>query len=450
MSKNFLIRNAQIVNEGKSFPGSVAVANGRIQKIFTKEQVIEPEYLSYQVIDASGKFLLPGVIDDQVHFREPGLTYKAEIASESKAAVAGGVTSFMEMPNTIPNTLTQELLEEKYAIGQQQSWTNYSFYMGASNDNLKEVVKTDPSKVCGIKVFMGSSTGNMLVDDQKTLEGIFAEAPCLVAVHCEHEPTVQHNHQAFLKQYPNGAPTRVHPEIRNAEACYKSSSQAVELASKYNTRLHVLHLSTAREMQLFRNDLPLTQKRITAEVCLHHLWFNDTAYDAKGNFIKWNPAIKSENDRQALWKALSDRRIDVVATDHAPHTFEEKSRPYFMAPSGGPMVQHLLTGMLKLAQQHAFSLEEVVQKMCHHPALAFQVQDRGFIREGYFADLVLVEEVAPYLVQKQDVYYKCGWTPLEGEQLQHKVTHTFVNGNLVYEQGQFHQQGRGMRLTFNR
>ncbi len=450
MSNRFLIRNANIVNEGKTFAGSVAVSNGRIEKIITEGQPVDAVFEHYQLIDAKGKYLLPGVIDDQVHFREPGLTYKAEIETESKAAVAGGITSFMEMPNTIPNTLTQELLEEKYAIGQEKSWTNYSFYMGASNNNLKEVVKTDPSKVCGIKVFMGSSTGNMLVDDQKTLEGIFAEAPCLVAVHCEHEPTVQHNHQTFLKQYPNGAPTRVHPEIRNAEACFKSSSQAVELAAKYNTRLHVLHLSTAREMQLFRNDIPLAQKRITAEVCLHHLWFNNTAYDAKGNFIKWNPAIKSESDRLALWEALRSGRIDVLATDHAPHTFEEKSRPYFMAPSGGPMVQHLLTGMLQLAAQNDFSLEDVVQKLAHHPAIAFQVQDRGFIREGYFADLVLVEAVAPYLVRNQDVYYKCGWTPLDGEHLQHKVTHTFINGSLVYEQGEFHQRGQGMRLTFNR
>jgi dihydroorotase len=390
------------------------------------------------------------VIDDQVHFREPGLTHKADLYTESKAAVAGGITSFMEMPNTVPNTLTQELLEEKYRIAGEKSLANYSFYMGASNDNLEEVVKTDPKKVCGIKVFMGASTGNMLVDDEQTLEGIFAHAPTLVAVHCEDEKTIRANNKRFLDEFGEDAPTRIHPMVRSEEACFLSSSKAAELARKHNTRLHILHLSTAKEMELFDDSAELEQKRITAEVCIHHLWFSDEDYEEKGNFIKWNPAVKSGSDREALFNALLENRIDVVATDHAPHTFEEKSKPYFKAPSGGPMVQHALPAMLEFVQQERLGIETVVEKMCHNPALLFQVDRRGFIREGYFADLVLVNLDTSWTVEKKNVLYKCGWSPMEGTNFGSEVKMTMVNGHIVYREGQFDESSKGDRLFFNR
>ncbi len=448
VTKKQLIYNALIYNEGRNFRGAILVENDIIADIF--EGDVDVAAFDAECIDAELKMLMPGVIDDQVHFREPGLTYKGDIYSESRSAVAGGITSFMEMPNTIPNTLTQDLLEEKYAIASEKSLANYSFYMGASNDNSKEVLKTDPKNVCGIKVFMGSSTGNMLVDNELTLERIFSEAPCLVAVHCEHEPTIQKNVNEFLRQYGLDAPANIHPLIRNAEACYRSSAQAVELAAKYNTRLHVLHLSSAKEMSLFRNDIPLSEKKITAEVCLHHLWFTDKDYESSGNFIKWNPAVKSAEDRDMLWNALIDGRLDVVATDHAPHSFEEKSMPYFKSPSGGPMVQHLLPGMLDFYKKGKISLEMMVGKMCHNPAIAFNVEKRGFIREGYFADLVLVDLNKAFTVNKGNILYKCGWSPMENIAFPASVTHTFVNGNLVYENGRLHEGINGMRLKFDR
>ncbi|MFZ4463751.1 MAG: dihydroorotase [Bacteroidales bacterium] len=449
MSKSYLIQGAEIVNEGKRYFADVLIGKGLIQRIIPlgDNKQTEPDI---EIIDAKGKLLIPGVIDDQVHFREPGLTHKGEIYTESRAAVAGGITSFMEMPNTVPNTLTQELLQEKYDLASQRSFANYSFYMGASNTNLDEIRKTDPSRVCGVKVFMGASTGNMLVDNPDALKGIFSESPCLIAVHCEHEPTIQQNFARFKALYPDDAPAEIHPLIRDAEACYRSSSQAIELATKYGSKLHILHLSTAREMSLFRNDIPLSDKKITAEVCLHHLWFSDADYTTKGNFIKWNPAIKSAADRAALWEALLDGRLDVVATDHAPHTLEEKSRTFYQSPSGGPMVQHLLAGMLEFYHQGKITVEDVVTKLCHNPAILFQIEKRGFLREGYAADLVLIDPNRPIIVEKSNLFYKCGWSPLEGTQLQSAVTHTFVNGNLVFENGNFNESFRGERLFFER
>ena len=446
-----LIKNAHIVNEGRTFKGDVLIDGEIIQRI--GETIPEKEISStetLQVIDAEGLYLLPGVIDDQVHFRDPGLTYKADIYTESRAAVAGGVTSFMDMPNTIPNTLTQELLEEKYASAADRSLANYSFYMGASNDNLDEILKTDPRKVCGIKVFMGSSTGNMLVDDDTTLEEIFSKAPVLVAVHCEDEETVKRNYAEYYASYGDKATAEIHPLIRSSEACYLSSSKAVRLARKNNTRLHILHLSTAAEMELFDNDLPPEEKMITAEVCVHHLWFSDEDYARKGNFIKWNPAIKTAADRSTLIESLLNGKIDVVATDHAPHTYEEKAKPYFQAPSGGPMVQHSLTAMLEFYHQGKMTLEQVVEKMCHNPALLFRVEKRGFVREGYFADLVLVNLHDPWTVEKEGIYYKCGWSPMEGETFSSKVKATFVNGHKVFADGEFDESKKGKRLMFNR
>lgn len=446
-----IIRNAFVVNEGKIFKGDVYVNGDKIERVVKSEtasQIYDTN--EYQLIDAEGLYLLPGIIDDQVHFRDPGLTYKGDIYTESKAAVAGGITSFMEMPNTNPPALTQELLEEKYKMGAQKSLANYSFYMGASNDNLDELLKTDPSKVCGIKVFMGSSTGDMLVDDEKVLATIFAQAPTLVAVHCEDEKTVQSNNADFLEKYGEDAPANIHPLIRSAEACYLSSSKAVALAKKHNTRLHILHLSTAREMDLFDNSIPLEEKKITAEVCIHHLWFSADDYDKKGNFIKWNPAIKTKEDRNALRKALLNNTIDVIATDHAPHTLEEKERVYFRAPSGGPMVQHALQAMLELYKQGILSLEKVVEKMCHHPAILFGVQKRGFIKEGYFADLVLVDLKKQEEVEKENVLYKCGWSPMESVNFHSRVLKTFVNGHLVFANGEFDESKKGERLLFNR
>lgn len=450
MSEKYLIKNATVVNEGEIFEATIAIDNGIIAEIYQLNEEISAEHLDFESVNAKNKLLLPGVIDDQVHFREPGLTHKADIHSESRAAVAGGITSFMEMPNTIPNTLTQDLLEEKYQIASQHSLANYSFYMGASNDNIAELVKTNPGNVCGVKVFMGASTGNMLVDDSLVLEKIFADSPCLVAVHCEHEPTVRQRVIDFMQLYGDNAPPSVHPLIRNAEACYKSSAKAVELATKYNTRLHVLHLSSAMEMKLFDNQKPLRDKKITAEVCLHHLWFSEADYQQKGNLIKWNPAVKSAADREALWDALLSDRLDVVATDHAPHTLEEKMAPYFKSPSGGPMVQHLLTGMLQFWQEGKISLQKVVEKLCHSPAIAFNVHNRGFIRKGYYADLVIVETGKDEIIQRDSLLYKCGWSPMEGYRFSNKVTHTFVNGCLVYENGHILNKPVAMRLLFDR
>ncbi|HMM11917.1 MAG TPA: dihydroorotase [Bacteroidales bacterium] len=449
MASAFIIRGATIVNESALMKGDVVVHDGLIEEILQAGEQRE-EYKRYSVLDAKGLYLLPGLIDDQVHFREPGLTHKADIGSESRAAVAGGITSFMEMPNTIPNTLTQDLLEEKYAIAATKAWCNYSFYMGASNDNLKELLRTDPATVCGIKVFMGASTGNMLVDNPKTLEGIFAEAPTLVAVHAEYEPMIRENTLQFMSRYGDSAPASIHPLVRHAEACYRSSAQAVELAAKHGTRLHVLHLSTAREMQLFCNDRPLAEKRITAEVCLHHLWFSDEDYLTKGNYIKWNPAVKSAADREALWEALATNKLDVLATDHAPHTSEEKNAPYFKAPSGGPLVQHLLPAMLEKWKQGKISLEKIVEKACHAPAIAFRIRKRGFIRKGYYADLVLVNPEQPWTVSKDNILYKCQWSPLEGTRFSTSVATTIVNGQIVYDQGRFGAPGFGMRLLFDR
>jgi len=444
--ERYVIKNATVVNEGKVFKASIFINNGIIEKISKDESTTE----GYEVIDAEGLHLFPGVIDDQVHFREPGLTYKADIYSESRAAVAGGVTSFMEMPNTIPQALTQELLEEKYKIAEQKSFANYSFYMGASNDNLTEVVKTDPSKVCGIKVFMGSSTGNMLVDDDKVLEEIFKNAPTLVATHCEDEETIKKNTKFYYEKYGDDAPSFIHPLIRSAEACYLSSSKAVQLAKKHNTRLHVLHLSTAVEMELFENDIPLEEKMITAEVCVHHLWFSDKDYKTKNNFIKWNPAVKTGNDRKALFDAVLNDKIDVIATDHAPHTLEEKQRPYFKAPSGGPMVQHSLQAMLEFYHKGEISLEKIVEKMSHNPAKLFRVKNRGFIKEGYKADLVLVDLNSNFTVSKENILYKCGWSPMEKVTFRSEIISTFVNGNRVFYRGETDENVRGERLLFDR
>lgn len=440
----FIIKNAQIINEGKIFQGDLLIKNQRIEKIGR-----EISAAADSVIDANGKLLLPGVIDDQVHFREPGLTHKADIYTESKAAVAGGTTAFMEMPNVSPPTLTQKLLSEKYAIASQKSLANYSFYMGTSNDNIEEVLRTDPQNVCGIKIFMGSSTGNMLVDDAKTLERVFSNAPTLIATHCEDEATIQRNLQEAIEKFGEDIPIEMHPEIRSRDACYLSSSFASELAKKQGARLHILHISTADEIGLFDNQLKLEEKKITSEACIHHLWFSDYDYARKGTSIKWNPAVKKADDREAIWQALLADKIDVIATDHAPHTSEEKQNKYTKAPSGGPLVQHSLVAMLELHRQGKISLEKIVEKMCHNPAILFKIKERGFIREGYFADLVLVDMSRPWQVEKNNILYKCGWSPFEGQEFQSMVTHTFVSGHLAYEEGKFNEEVKGKRLLFN-
>jgi dihydroorotase len=444
-----LIKNANIVNEGKIFKGSVLIKGEHILQVF--EVGKEPDTLSpVTIIDAEGKFLMPGVIDDQVHFRQPGLTHKADIFTDSKAAVAGGITSIMDMPNTIPQTVTQQLLKQKYELGEHFSLANYSFYIGATKDNLKELLKTNPKKVCGIKIFMGSSTGNMAVEDPKVLESIFRESHLLIATHCEDEEIIKKNLAEFSKKYNNDIPVACHPLIRSAEACYKSTSKAVELAAKFGTRLHVLHLSTAKEMELFNNSIPLKEKRITSEVCIHHLWFSDKDYKKFGNSIKWNPSIKTEKDRQGLWNALLDGHLDVIATDHAPHTLEEKQAPYINAPSGGPLVQHLLVAMLEFFVQKKIGLETIVNKLCHAPAEVYKIEKRGFIKPGYYADIVLFDMNVPWTVNKNNILYKCGWSPFEGTTFSSSVTHTFVNGHLVYENGEVDENHRGMRLTFDR
>ena len=440
-----LIKNAQIVNEGKIYKSDVLIEDKIIKEIAT-EITIEAD----QIIDAEGLHLLPGVIDDQVHFREPGLTHKANIYTESKAAVAGGITSFMEMPNTNPQALTQELLEDKYQIADETSIANYTFFMGASNDNLEEVLKTNPKTVGAIKIFMGSSTGNMLVDNKSVLEEIFAKSPMLIAVHCEDEETIQENTIKAKKKFGEEVPISEHPNIRSTEACYKSSAMAVELAKKHNTRLHVFHLSTEKEIALFDNSIALKDKKITTEVCIHHLWFDSRDYAKKGTLIKWNPAVKKESDKNALFQALLDDKLDVIATDHAPHTLEEKSNTYFNAPSGGPLVQHALPAMLAFVEKGKISLEKVVEKMCHNPAICFQIEKRGFIQEGYFADLVLVDLNNSWEVNKENILYKCGWSPFEEETFNAQITHTLVNGHIAYEHGAFDESQRGMRLLFDR
>ena len=440
-----LIRNAFVVNEGTTEIKDVLIENGIISKI---GESIAGE--NHTVIDGTGKYLIPGLIDDQVHFREPGLTHKADIESESRAAVAGGITSFMEMPNTNPQSLTQELLEKKFARAAQVSAANYSFFMGASNDNLEEVLKTDPKTVAAVKIFMGSSTGNMLVDNREVLEQIFSTSKMLIAVHCEDEETILENTENFKALYGEDVPIQMHPLIRSDEACYKSSSMAIELAKKHGTRLHVFHLSTEMEMDLFDNTIPLKDKMITAEACVHHLWFDDRDYAEKGTFIKWNPAVKTKEDKEAVLQAVLDDRIDVIATDHAPHTLLEKQNTYFNAPSGGPLVQHALVALLELHHQGKISLQKIVEKTSHAPAICFQVEKRGFIREGYWADLVLVDIQDPWTVDKSNILYKCGWSPFEGQEFQSKVSRTWVNGNLVYDQGKLNNDIKGSRLLFNR
>lgn len=442
-----LIKNATIINEGRSYRGSVVVDGELILSVLEGDAV--PEQLDFdEVVDATGLWLIPGAIDDQVHFREPGLTHKADLSTESRAAVAGGVTSFMDMPNTMPLTVTVQALEDKYALGAEKSVANYSFFMGATNENMDELAKVDPGSVCGVKVFMGSSTGNMLVDNKDTLSRIFSEVPVLIATHCEDESVIQQNKAYYKAKYGDDLPVKFHPLIRSEEACYKSSSFAVELATKYNARLHVLHLSTAREMSLFRNDIPLENKRITAEVCVHHLWFSDADYDRLGNRIKWNPAVKTAADRDALIRALNDDRIDVVATDHAPHLLREKEGNCLKAASGGPLIQFSLLAMLEMAAKGIFSKEQVIRKMCHAPADLFRVTQRGYIREGYYADLVLVNPEKSLLVKPEIILSKCGWSPFEGYEFRHSVQKTWVNGTLAYDQGVVHEDVRGRRLLF--
>ncbi|MBI1770198.1 MAG: dihydroorotase [Bacteroidetes bacterium] len=441
-----LILNVKIVNEGKVFESDVLIKDQRIEKIGKDLLSIQAD----RVVDAKGKYLLPGVIDDQVHFREPGLTHKGNIFSESRSAVAGGVTSFMEMPNTVPPTFTQELLEQKYQIASKNSLANYSFFIGASNDNLEEVLKTDTKKVCGLKIFMGSSTGNLLVDNEKTLEGFFSRFPSLIATHCEHEPTIRKNTEDWKNKFGEEVPIREHMNIRSEAACYRSSSFAVGLAKKYGTKLHILHISTAKEISLFDNSIPLEKKKITAEACVHHLWFNDSDYEKLGTKIKWNPAIKTSADQKAILKAVLDNHIDVIATDHAPHTIEEKDNSYFKAPSGGPLVQHSLIAMLEFYHRGKISLEKIVEKMSHHPAILFQIESRGFIREGYYADLVLVDLNKPWTVSKENILAHCKWSPFEGQKFNSSIEKTWVSGNLVYDEGQIVEGKSGKRLLFSR
>ena len=446
MKKSILFLNATLVNEGRTFSADVLVKDGLIERIGSGFAHLPADV----TIDAAGKHLLPGVIDDQVHFREPGLTYKADLHTESRAAVAGGVTSFMEMPNTVPNTLTQALLADKYALAAQKALANYSFFMGASNDNLAEIVKTNPRNVCGIKVFMGSSTGNMLVDNEHTLQALFRESPMLIAAHCEDEATVRANAEKYRQQYGEEAPASIHPLVRNEEACLKSSSFAVALAKEYNTRLHILHISTADELPLFTNAVPLTQKRITAEVCVHHLWFDAGGYERLGNHIKCNPAIKEARSQHAFFAALLDDRLDIIATDHAPHTRDEKSHGYWQSHAGLPLVQHPLLLMLEFYHRGKITLPKVVEKMCHAPATLFNVEKRGYLREGYWADLVLVDLGQPTTVNRENIQYKCGWSPLEGTTFRSAITHTVVSGHLAYAEGRFDESEAGKRLLFNR
>ena len=446
MTKGILIQNATIVNENKIFKGDILIENEIITKISSK---IKPTK-NIEVINAEGKYLIPGFIDDQVHFREPGLTHKANIATESRAAIAGGITTFIEMPNTVPQATTQDLLEDKFKIAAADSYANYSFMFGGTNDNLEELLKTDPKKVAGIKLFLGSSTGNMLVDNEEILEKIFSSTKMIISVHCEDEGTIRKNTAIYKEKYGDDIPLKYHPLIRSEEACYLSSSKAIELAKKTGARLHIFHLSTEKETHLFRNDIPLEEKQITAEVCIHHLWFSDKDYEEKGTHIKWNPAVKTEKDRLGLWKALLDDRIDVLATDHAPHTLDEKNNNYLNAPSGGPLVQHAIIALLEKVKEGVIPIEKAVEKMSHNPAKLFQIEKRGFIKEGYFADIVLIDMNKPQTVSKDNILYKCGWSPFEGTTFSSTITHTFVNGNLIYNNGIFNDEIKGKRITFNR
>ncbi len=445
---NIFIKNATIINEGRTFRGEVLIRDEIISAVTSPGQIAIPE--KAHIIDAKGLLLLPGIIDDQVHFREPGLIHKGDIFTESRAAVAGGITSFMDMPNTYPQTVTNALLNEKFRLGSESSLANYSFYIGATNTNLDEVMNADPSGVCGIKLFMGSSTGNMLVDNETALRNLFSKARIPVACHCEAEPIIRKNTEIYRKKYGEAVPLNMHPLIRSREACFLSSSYAVKLAKEYNTRIHILHLSTADEMKLFSNELPLSQKRITGEVCIHYLWFDDTAYEDKGTLVKWNPAIKTRFDREALLNATINDVIDIIATDHAPHTAEEKNNSYFNAPSGGPLVQHSLVVMLELWHRKLISAEKIVEKMCHNPAILFNIRERGFIREGYKADLCLVNPDDPWTVAKDNILYKCGWSPFEGTTFRSKVRMTIINGSIVYDNGVIDNDYRGQRLIFQR
>ncbi len=442
---SYLLKEATVVNENKQIVCDVFVKNGFIERLGQNLSVYE----NHQEINLSGKLLLPGLIDDQVHFREPGLTNKGTIFSESRAAVAGGITSYMEMPNTVPSAVTIDLLEEKYQIASTSSMANYSFYIGSTNNNIEEIKQINPQTICGVKIFMGSSTGDMLVDNPDSLEAIFKYAPTIITTHCEDDPMIKKNLEFYLKEFGEEIPPKFHPIIRNEESCYKSSSFAVSLAKKYQSKLHILHISTAKELELFSNDIPLSHKHITAEACIHHLWFSDEDYEKFGNFIKWNPAIKSVSDREAIFQAVLDNRIDVVATDHAPHTLDEKNQRYLKAPSGGPLVQHALQAMLEKMEQGLISLEKIVEKMAHSPAELFKINQRGFIREGYFADLVVIDKKA-FTVSKDNLLYKCGWSPFDGITFNHSIDKTFVNGNLVFSDGEIIENGKGSRLTFNR
>jgi len=444
--KTKLIKGAKVVNQGSINTYDVLIEGPFISQ--TEKNIIPKK--GWEVIDAKGLFLLPGLIDDQVHFREPGITYKADINSESKAAIAGGITSYMEMPNTKPNAVTQQLLQDKYDLASQKSIANYSFFMGATNDNLEEVLNTDPENVCGVKVFMGSSTGNMLVDDTQTLERLFKNYKGLIATHCEDEDTIKKNSEAAFVKFGEDVPIKMHPHIRSAEACFLSSSKAVALAKKHNTRLHILHLSTARELALFDRNTPLEDKKITAEACIHHLWFTDKDYETKGTLIKWNPAVKTSADRDALIEAVNNNTIDIIATDHAPHTLQEKENSYFKSPSGGPLVQHALSVLFELYFQNKITLEKIVEKTSHNVAELFSINKRGFIKKGYYADLVLIDPNAPWTASKENTNYKCKWSPFEGTTFKSKVKHTFVNGHQVYNNGIIDETKTGMRLNFNR
>ncbi|MBC7524091.1 MAG: dihydroorotase [Flavobacterium sp.] len=442
-----LIKNAKIVNEGSIFEGDVLIEGEFISEIAPN---ISHKSSNCKVIDAEGNYLIPGAIDDQVHFREPGLTHKGDIESESRAAVAGGITSFIEQPNTVPNAITQELLEQKYQIASQKSFANYSFMMGGTNDNLEEILKTNPKNVAGLKIFLGSSTGDMLVDNSESLEKIFSSTGLLIAVHSEDETTVKRNFEKYKLEYGDNIPVQFHPEIRSVEACYKSTVRVIDLAKRTGARLHVFHISTAKELDLFTNKIPLEEKQITAEVCIHHLWFSDEDYLTKGNLIKWNPAIKSANDRKELWEALLDDRIDVIATDHAPHTLDEKLQVYTKAPSGGPLVQHAIVALFEAHHQGKISIEKIVEKMCHNPAKIFKIEKRGFIKEGYYADLVIINPAKPWSVNKDNILYKCGWSPFEGTTFKSRISHTFVNGQLVFENAKVKEIKVGKRLFFDR
>ncbi|MCB0446899.1 MAG: dihydroorotase [Gelidibacter sp.] len=446
-AKTVLIKNAKIVNEGSIMEGDILIEGELIKEV---SDSISAKSSDVVVIDVEGNYVLPGVIDDQVHFREPGLTHKATIETESRAAIAGGITSFIEMPNTFPQTTTIEKLEEKFDIASKTSHANYSFMFGGTNDNLEEILKVDPKTVAALKLFLGSSTGNMLVDNPEVIEKIFSSTKLLIAVHCEDEATIRENLEIHLKKYGNDIPMECHPIIRSEEACYLSSSKAIELAKKTGARLHVFHLSTGKETKLFSNKTPLKDKKITAEVCIHHLWFSDADYKEKGTLIKWNPAVKTAHDRDELWKALLDDRIDVIATDHAPHTLHEKKNVYTEAPSGGPLVQHALVAMLEAYHKEKISLEKIVEKMCHNPAILFQIEKRGYIKPGYYADLVIVDMNSPWTVKKENILYKCGWSPFEGVSFKSRITHTFVNGSLVYKNFKFMDVKAAKRLIFNR